>query len=402
MTSEQDVQMLLRFLSQDAKVPLPQAMKKIKDLQDSKLITPTEIAKAEFDSLKTLFGDDRLARQVLNAAKRVTKKRTSSDISTTTTVTPPPKRPKQLYGMVMDPVTYEASLALPDVRLDADELMTTVVHTNRAPLILAFAVTLLKYTMPEQPLSSRLSLAQAVCSANSQGKAKSIGIQRGMTAEEQGWGEGQPSVTIMSREISVMKRWGYEWKKVEAELPSTQETLADPEETQIPDDQPRISRISTKEMLSDTQATVTIEEDPPLWGVDLEALKKTNGPVTIGGRTTSSTELPVYQPERTRTYLMHAFETKTTPGERKPTGKQALAVKEHNLGMLLRSLDLLYQSWDSILSTDELDNKAWNWYIKVRPDVKAGAAGWGGKGDVALSDVLNLRQLPGYKQSSIA
>ena len=39
MSTTQDVQTLLRFLSQDAKVPLAQALGKIKDLQTAKLIT---------------------------------------------------------------------------------------------------------------------------------------------------------------------------------------------------------------------------------------------------------------------------------------------------------------------------------------------------------------------------
>jgi hypothetical protein len=39
MASAQDLQALLRFLSQDAKVPLVQAMSKVKDLQGAKLNT---------------------------------------------------------------------------------------------------------------------------------------------------------------------------------------------------------------------------------------------------------------------------------------------------------------------------------------------------------------------------
>jgi hypothetical protein len=39
MTSAQDLQSLLRFLSQDAKVPLAQALAKVKDLQAAKLNT---------------------------------------------------------------------------------------------------------------------------------------------------------------------------------------------------------------------------------------------------------------------------------------------------------------------------------------------------------------------------
>src|SRR3569833_1699031 len=66
--------------------------------------------------------------------------------------------------------------------------------------------------MPEQPLSSRLSLAQAVVSANSRSKAVSIGLEKGASADDEGWGEGQPRVRVMGREIAVLKRGGYEWK----------------------------------------------------------------------------------------------------------------------------------------------------------------------------------------------
>jgi hypothetical protein len=37
MSSSEDIQALLRFLSQDAKVPLAQALSKVKDLQAAKL-----------------------------------------------------------------------------------------------------------------------------------------------------------------------------------------------------------------------------------------------------------------------------------------------------------------------------------------------------------------------------
>ena len=38
MTTKTEIQALLRFLAQDAKVPLPVAMSKVKDLQEAKLI----------------------------------------------------------------------------------------------------------------------------------------------------------------------------------------------------------------------------------------------------------------------------------------------------------------------------------------------------------------------------
>jgi hypothetical protein len=39
MTSAENIQLLLRFLSQDAKIPLAQALGKVKDLQAAKLNT---------------------------------------------------------------------------------------------------------------------------------------------------------------------------------------------------------------------------------------------------------------------------------------------------------------------------------------------------------------------------
>ena len=345
--------------------------------QSTHACRPSEIAKAEFDALKTLFGDEKVARQVLNAAKRVSKKRSASEASASIPIpAPPQKKAKPSYGAPMDPMTFEASLALPEPELDEDKLRETVIYSNRAPLVLAFAVTLLKYTMPEQPVSSRLSLAQAVCSINSQSKAKHIGIKMGKTAEEEGWGEGQPLISVMGRQIRVMKRWGYTWKEEEEE---------------------NRSALSSQETIQgDTQEQIGpgpgVLEEPALWGVDLDALKKSSGPVTIGEQKSTGADLPVYKPQSTRAYMLKAFDSKPTGEKQTPGRKKAANVKEQNLGMLLGSLDLLYQSWASVLDKDDLDKRAWAWYISVRPDVKAGAAGWGGKGDIPLANILELRR----------
>lgn len=146
------------------------------------------------------------------------------------------KRAKQLDGTAaassavgllgLDPMTateLERSLELPVfvpmIDEDKDRMAATVLLTNRAPLVLAFAVELLRYTMPEQPNSSRLSLGQAVVSANSRSKATSLGLEwaRGPSAEEAGWGQGQPRVRILGREVAVLKRSGYTWKGDEEE-----------------------------------------------------------------------------------------------------------------------------------------------------------------------------------------
>ncbi|KAF2464744.1 uncharacterized protein BDR25DRAFT_346540 [Lindgomyces ingoldianus] len=365
MASAQTIQDLLRFLSQEAKVPLGQAMSKVKDLQNASLVTPAEIAKSQLESIRVIFGDEKAAKQVLNAAKRVAKKRTTSDASPTS----PAKKPKPSFGEPLSPAQFEDSLGLPEACRDETKLSTAAVYTNRAPLVLAFAVTLLKYTVPEQPLSSRLSLAQAVVSANSRTKAVSLGLESGKSAEEEGWGEGQPVIKVMGREIRVMKRWGYHWDAKEDEGVS-QETVTE---------------------------TPTHAELPALWGVDLEALKKSNGPVTVVSRHTSTSQLPIYTAQSARAYLLKSFdspkaEPDTTKASPKKSNAAVVAEKERNLGLLLGALELLMESWASILSKGDLDKRAWSWYVRVRPEVDPGIAGWGGKGSVRLSDILALRR----------
>ncbi|KAF2178820.1 hypothetical protein K469DRAFT_642027 [Zopfia rhizophila CBS 207.26] len=367
MTSAQDIQALLRFLSQDAKVPLAQAMGKVKELQSASLGTPVDISKSDIESIKSIFGDEKIAKQVLNAAKRASKKRVSSDSSATT----PSKKPRPSYGQPLSPAEFEESLALPEAVMDEQNLSTVVIYTNRAPLVLAFAVTLLKFTKPEQPLSSRLSLAQAVVSANSRTKAVSLGLESGKSAEEEGWGDGQPVVTVMGRDIRVMKRWGYQWEAKEEEGVS-QDTIRE-----------------------DTSGN----DEPALWGVDLEALKKSNGPGATASSCKHSNQLPIYTAQSARSYLLKSFETPKTGAEsadassaKKKSNAAVVAEKGRNLGLILGSLELLFKSWSSTLSKKDLDKRAWGWYVRVRPEVEPGVAGWGGKGNVKLSDILQLRR----------
>lgn len=101
----------------------------------------------------------------------------------------------------------EHGLALPII-IDEDEISDASIYTNRAPLMLAFVTELLRHTMPEQPLSSRLSLAQAVVSANSKSKAVSLGLANNAGGDGS-WEEGQPHVKIMGRTLRVLKRGDY-------------------------------------------------------------------------------------------------------------------------------------------------------------------------------------------------
>lgn len=261
--------------------------------------------------------------------------------------------------------------------LTEDELANITLTTNRAPLLLAFAATLIKYTMPEQPISSRLSLAQAVTSLNAQAKAANIGLGNSTTAEKEGWGQGQSLVRVMSRDVRVLKRWGYDWK------PDSKESTKDIK-TEEPDQKP--PTVSPHETHS--------EDSPALLALDLEQLKRMDGPPIVSA-SASTAGLPVYHADSARNYVMKAFDSvyDDKPETKKKTPAAELAAeREANLGHLIKALDLLFQSWSAVLSSDDLDKRAWNWYVKVRPHVEAGRAGWGAKGQVKLKDILDLRR----------
>lgn len=351
------------------------------------------LAGTNLKSLQAIFADEKIAKQILNATKRLSKKRALGD----TQPESPNKRKKAFAPEeLLTPRAIEASLALPSANPTDEELGNTVLRTNRAPLVLAFTVVLLKYTMPEQPLSSRLSLAQAVVSVNSRSKAVSIGLEKGNSAEEDGWGQGQPQVRIMGRDIRVMKRWGYNWKEDSQESSTAQ--VLDSQET-IKADEDSIP--TTSENLA-AEVSKVEEQDPALWGLDLEALRSSNegqGARSQGRRKAHVCALPIYYAESARSYLMKSF-TSAAPSsgtDVPPKKKQSLSVlkseTEHNLALLIAALETLYASWANVLSTQELDRRSWGWYVAVRPEIQQGVAGWGEKGEVKLSSILDLRRV---------
>lgn len=262
MATQQDLQELLR-LQTARKMPMKDAMAQIKALQSASLrrqVTPfgpragrrehhsliltsvQQIADAPLKTVETAIEDAKAARSLQNACKAHLKRMQSSPTSAGAVAKRPAagadptaqgqasKRARlsggdgYLLGPTdMTPGELEASLSLP-LDTDEDRIAETAIQTNRAPLVLAFAVELLRHTMPEQPPSSRLSLAQAVVSANSRSKAVSLGLDKGPSADEEGWGEGQPRIKVMGREIAVLKRGGYEWKGEEEEQERTGDT----------------------------------------------------------------------------------------------------------------------------------------------------------------------------------
>jgi hypothetical protein len=155
-------------------------------------------------------------------------------------------------------------------------------------------------------------------------------------------------------------------------------------------------------MMVSNEVTEGGEKETSLWGIDLEALKKSSIP-SAGAVAGSGENLPIYTPQSARSYLLRAFETapdasppKESASSPKKAKKQTLvsrnAEKERNLGLLLGALDLVYRSWAETLDKRELDRRAWGWYVRIRPEVESGVAGWGGKGDVKLSEILKLRR----------
>ncbi|KIW84173.1 hypothetical protein Z517_03422 [Fonsecaea pedrosoi CBS 271.37] len=356
MTAAAEVQALLRFLTKDARIPLAEAMPKIHALRKEQLNTPENISKANETDLKSIFADEKVLKQVINAAKRVSnpKKRSAAQSSSSAS-----KRTKTDQDALND----EDSLALPQTDISIAELENTTIETNRAPLFLAFTIAVLAYTHPEQPLSSRWSLAQAVVSAGAQSKAKYLGLTTGPTAEEDGWALGQPKVNIMGRDVAVMRR--------HVAASAEDETSA-----------PNIA----------------------FWGLDLEALRKSNGPLIAGKDIKSPTGPPIHKPLSPRNYLLKSMivvESSTTdavdttakkPIPKKKTPKEMASKREEAAAMTLKAIDTVCKSWASTLSPEQLDQRAQVWYTRVRPDVEQGQAGWGQRGQVRLADILALRK----------
>lgn len=277
---------------------------------------------------------------------------------------------------IKSPADVEASLAFPTSDLAEDDLAGIILTTNRAPLLLAFAATLIRYTIPEQPPSSCLSLAQALTSLNAQAKAANIGLGSSASAEKEGWGAGQSQVKVMTRDIRVLKRWGYEWK-------SSSEEPHKNIKTEDSDQKPPAG----------VQPEASPEDSPALLALDLEQLKRLDAPPIVSA-SASTADLPVYHAGPARNYILKAFDSvyddKAETKKKRPAAEVA-AEREANLGHLIKALDLLFHSWSN-LAPDDLDKRAWSWYVKVRPQVEAGRAGWGAKGQVQLKDILELRR----------
>ncbi|KAM0307772.1 hypothetical protein HYE67_000548 [Fusarium culmorum] len=493
MATQNDLQELIRLLTA-RKVSMMAAMGQVKALQSKNLRSIAQIADAPLATVEEALGGDAKAAKSLHTAcknhekKSGTKRAAEDGVPTTAEV----KKPKleahrrDLDYSSMSGDDLEATLELP-LEENEEIIRNTTVVTNRAPLLLAFAVELLRFTMPEQPPSSRLSLAQAVVSANSRTKAISIGIEKAPPGGQEKAPEGQPKISIMNRPVPVLKRGGYTWsgssqvtpsnassatlqssqpnpkdwttsrklssrgsvfiahaipitspstrgavvKSLMAEKPELetathnawairtsfgnsplkQEASFDDGESgcgnfllqQLRDldisntlvvltrwyggvmlgpDRWRLMKECLNDVLSSQKRTSSLNGEP-VWALDLE--DKNPSTSTVG--------MPIHRPEGARNYILRAFASVEDSGKKTVTA--ANEEKHENLGRVLGALRLLFASWAGTLSRDELDKRAWTWYINLRPDVDAGPAGWGAKGTLNLGKILDLRRKEG-------
>ncbi|PQE06491.1 hypothetical protein CJF32_00002381 [Rutstroemia sp. NJR-2017a WRK4] len=515
MAAQSEMQDLLRLLTTGRnKLPILTAMQRVKALQSAS-ITPSisSLSTTPLPDLCSALSIDTKAAQALqNACKKAVKTPLKRPAPSSPSLESDSKRAKSAYALPAAPPTeeeLERSLQLPEINRDEEMIAQTKIYTNRAPLVLAWVFVLLRYTMPGQGLSGRLSLAQAVVSANSKSKAENLGLRKKGEGEEV-VGRGWPKVRILGREIGVLKRGGYgggvvkedgqeQEREVKAEelktegdeitniavkkedktdewsisnpitsksstfiarsLPITSPTHAraalstllsqnpslasashnisafrvcPPNNSTIteesnddgesgggrhllsilksnnilgvllvvtrwyggimlgPDRWRIMTQVSNEALAQRLRVTGEVSAEEQLWGLDMDALGDPS-------RSTAG-EMPIHRPEGARRYVMNAFGSPEEEDEegkkktKKKTGKMIEEEKEKNLGLLLGALDLLFESWVGHIGKEELDRRAWGWYVQCRPEVESGVAGWGGKGVVKLADILALRR----------
>ena len=142
----------------------------------------------------------------------------------------------------------------------------------------------------------------------------------------------------------------------------------------------RLMRECINDALSAQRRTATLSGEA-VWALDPGDTKPASS--TVG--------MAIHRPEGARNYLLRSFATAGGSDEKKSTAA-ANEERQENLGRLLGALRLLFASWADILKSDELDRRAWSWYVQVRPEVESGPAGWGAKGTLDLGKILDLRR----------
>lgn len=195
--------------------------------------------------------------------------------------------------------------------------------------------------------------------ANSITKATSIGVlSKGQEDNELnlfGTSSGQPSIKVLGRSIKCLRRYH-------------EETL---------------DKDSIEGQGGNQDGD---KKEPWYWALNVTELS-----------TSTSSNLPIHTPEDTLSYLNRSFSqsfvnTSAVTPSNNSRGKASAKSRIPPLPLLLGALHLLLQSWKDHLSSEELDRRVWGWYCSVRPEVPQGPSGWGAKGEVKLSNILDLRR----------
>ncbi|KAK9430960.1 hypothetical protein V1505DRAFT_399788 [Lipomyces doorenjongii] len=104
------------------------------------------------------------------------------------------------------------------------------------------------------------------------------------------------------------------------------------------------------------------------WGLDIDAMERQ---VEAGN---ADPEVKWIHPAQVRAYLVRAF------------GEKELAIVNG-------AIELLIRSWED-REPDSWSQRAWGWYVGVRPEIAYGREGWGQRGAVSCKDILDFRVNP--------
>ncbi|KAK9375529.1 uncharacterized protein V1513DRAFT_22431 [Lipomyces chichibuensis] len=104
------------------------------------------------------------------------------------------------------------------------------------------------------------------------------------------------------------------------------------------------------------------------WGLDIDAMERQ---VEVGN---ADPEVKWIHPAQVRAYLVRAF-------------------GEKDLAIVNGAIELLIRSWEE-REPDSWSQRAWGWYVGVRPEIAYGREGWGQRGTVSCKDILNFRVNP--------
>ncbi|KAK9323964.1 hypothetical protein V1517DRAFT_81828 [Lipomyces orientalis] len=101
------------------------------------------------------------------------------------------------------------------------------------------------------------------------------------------------------------------------------------------------------------------------WGLDIDAMERQ---AETGN---ADPEVKWIHPAQVRAYLVRAF-------------------GEKNLAIVNGAIELLIRSWEE-REPENWSERAWGWYVGVRPEINYGREGWGQKGTVNCKDILRYR-----------